>query len=433
MKRSVVLVTVLLLSVALGIAEPTDAASSTPAAPAAAPSPAAPAALPAAAPAASSMASYESPHYLISSELGQDRAQALGAEFEALYGLFGGTFRFDSSALPGKLKVKEFKDKAGFDAYLQNAAGQTKDDFVYLHYSLPERRELLLFSREGSGAIGHEAIGQEAGESLVHQAFVQYLKAFVNNPPLWMRDGFAVYFESAAWDPKAKILTFPENLAWLPTAKALLAKNAFLPLNKLLSLSPDESRSELDVVYPESWAFASFLVNSGDKAYNRLLWHSISCLRRDAKLEENQAAIAARAASWYVEADAQAAFSSYLSGRKTFADLVGDGVKSYGEKAYDAARVSFETAAKQDGASYLPPYYLGLIAYAAGDYSLAEFNYKSALEKGCESAVANYALGLNAYAQKKLEDAKKYLSAAKTSSPERYGQKVDELLKKIGN
>jgi hypothetical protein len=423
MKRSVVLVPVLLFSVALGFAEPTDAASSAPTAPAASPAPALAAAAPSAAPASSSMASYESPHYLISSELGQDRAQALGAEFEALFGLFGGTFRFESSALPGKLKVKEFKDKAGFDSYLQNAAGQTKDDFVYLHYSLPERRELLLFSKEGS----------DAGQSLVHQAFVQYLKAFVSNPPLWMRDGFAVYFESAAWDPKAKTLSLPENLAWLPTAKALLAKNAFLPVNQLLSLTPEKSRSQLDVVYPESWAFASFLLNSGDKAYNRLLWDSISCLRRDAKLEENQAAIADRAASWYVEADAQAAFSSYLSGRKTFADLVGEGVKSYGDKAYDAARVSFEAAAKQDEASYLPPYYLGLIAYAAGDYSLAEFNYKSALEKGCESAVANYALGLNAYAQKKTEDAKKYLASAKASSPERYGQKVDELLKKMGN
>jgi hypothetical protein len=368
-------------------------------------------------------ASYESPHYIVSSELGQARAEALGAEFESLFGLFGGIFRFDSTALQGKLKVRELKDKAGFDAYLQGAAGQTKDDFVYLHFSMPERRELVLFPREGA----------EASASLVHQAFVQYLKAFVSNPPLWMRDGFAVYFESAVWDPKTRTVSLPENLAWLPTAKALLAKNAFLPLGKLLGLSQDGARAELDVVYPESWAFASFLVNSGDKAYNRLLWDSISCLRRDAKLEENLAAIAARASSWYVEAEAQAAFSSYLSGRKTFSDLVGEGLKSYGEKAYEAARLSFEAAARQDPSSYLPPYYLGLIAYAVSDYSLAEFDYKSALEKGCEPAVANYALGLNAYAQKKPEDAKKYLSAAKAGSPERYGQKVDELLKKIGN
>jgi hypothetical protein len=417
MKRSMALVFVLLLSVALGFAEPADAASST-IAPAAASSPVAVPAAP-----SSAAASYESPHYLVSSELGQDRAEALGAEFEALYGLFGGIFRFDSSALQGKLKVRELKDKPGFDAYLQAAAGQTKDDFVYLHYGMPERRELVLFPREGA----------EAGASLVHQAFVQYLKAFVGNPPLWMRDGFAVYFESAVWDPKTRTLSLPENLAWLPTAKALLAKNAFLPLGKLLGLSQDEARAELDVVYPESWAFASFLVNTGDKAYNRLLWDSISCLRRDAKLEENQAAIAARAASWYVEAEAQTAFFSYLSGRKTFSDLVGEGLKSYGEKAYEPARLSFEAAARQDSSSYIPPYYLGLIAYAAGDYSLAEFDYKSALEKGCESAVANYALGLNAYAQKRLEDAKKYLAAAKAGSPERYGQKVDELLKKLGN
>lgn len=433
MKRRYVVLIALLISAALCSAQdlPTapsaDPAATAPASGTAVSAPAqtvpatgtAPAA--SAQPAADSAASLESAHYIVSSELGQARAAGLSEEFEALFKLFSETFRFDPSTLQAKLKVREFATKDAFDAYLQKAAGQKKDDFVYVYYSVPERCELLIYPKEGP----------EAAASLVHQAFVQYLKSFVDNPPLWMRDGFAVYFESAVWDSSSRVLSFPENLAWLPSVKSLLAKKALLPVSRMLELTPDESRSSINVVYPESWAFASFLMNTTDKAYSRLLWDSISALRRDASLTENQAAIAARTSSWYVPAEADAAFTSYLGSRKTFSDFIAEGAKSYTDKAYDAARSSFEAAAKINTASYIPPYYLGLVAYSTGDHSLADFYYRAALEKGCDPAVAAYALGLNAFAAEKYDEAKKYLLDAKSRSPERYGPKVDGLLARM--
>lgn len=399
-----------------------NAAAST-AAPAAAPAESAPAA-PAMSAAASrpEMAMSESARYVVYSESGAARAADLDARLEALFGLYNGLFHFDPAALGAKLHVREFADKAGFDAYLNQVAGQTKDDFVYLHYTSLERSELLLFAKEG-----------EAGEaSLAHQAFVQYLKAFVKNPPVWMRDGFAVYFESARWDAASESISFPENLAWLETVKALQAKGGLLPLAKLLVMGQEDSRSSLDVFYPEAWAFASFLVNDKDKACNRLLWDSISTLKRDASLADNQVAVSNLVASWYGVEAAQDAFSSYLSGRKTFADLLSDGVTAYNAKTYDAAKAAFEAAAALDAGSYVPPYYLGLIAYNAGDYSLAEYNYRTALRLGCDPATTNYALGVNAFAQNRSDDAKTYLLAAKSADSARYGAKADELLKRLG-
>lgn len=368
------------------------------------------------------MAMSESGRYVVYSELGAARAADLDARLEALFGLYNGLFHFDTAGLPAKLHVREFADKAGFDAYLNQVAGQTKEDFVYLHYSNLERSELLLFAKEGA-----------AGEaSLAHQAFVQYLKAFVKNPPIWMRDGFAVYFESARWNAEAKAMDFPENLAWLETAKAIQAKGGLISLAKFLSLGQEDSRSSLDVFYPEAWAFASFLVNSKDRAYNRLLWDSITALAPDATLADNQAAVGTLVASWYGTDAAQAAFNTYLSGRKTFADLLSDGVAAYNAKTYDAAKAAFEAAARLDATSYVPSYYLGLIAYNAGDYSLAEFNYRTALKLGCDPATTNYALGVNAFAQNRTEEAKTYLVAAKTADTARYGAKADELLKRLG-
>ena len=400
------------------------AAGAQTAAPAAAPaesSPAAAAATPVAAP-RPEMALSESARYVVYSEGGAARAADLDARLEALFGLYNGLFHFDPAILGAKLHVREFSDKAGFDAYLNQVAGQTKDDFVYLHYTSLERSELLLFTKDG-----------ESGEaSLAHQAFVQYLKAFVKNPPVWMRDGFAVYFESARWDAASRTMAFPENLSWLETAKALQAKGSLLPLEKLLAMGQEDSRASLDVFYPEAWAFASFLVNAKDKAYNRLLWDSISTLKRDAALADNQAAVGNLVASWYGVDAAQSAFTAYLSGRKTFGDLLTDGVAAYNAKTYDAAKADFEAAAALDATSYVPPYYLGLIAYGAGDYSLAEYSYRTALKLGCDPATTNYALGVNAFAQNRMDEAKTYLSAAKTADTARYGAKADELLKRLG-
>jgi Flp pilus assembly protein TadD, contains TPR repeats len=363
----------------------------------------------------------ESEHYIVVSERGRDRAAALSRQLEALFARYDGLFRYDASALTAKLNVREFAAKAGFDAYLAQVVGQTKDDFVYLHYETPGRSELLVFPKAEP----------DFSASLAHQGFVQFLKAFVSNPPLWIREGAAIYFESAVWDDKAGKLDLPENLAWLESVKSLKERKLLMSVDKLLSIGQDEARSELDVFYPQSWAFVSFLINSGDKSYNRLLWDSLAALKKDASLDENQAAVAKIASTWYGMEAIEESFAAYLADRKTFPELVSLGVSKYADKAWDEARAAFEKAQSLNAASYVPDYYLGLIAYAQNQLDSADSHYRQALALGCESATANYALGVNAYAQNRLEDAKKYLQAAKSAAPDRYGEKADALLARI--
>jgi hypothetical protein len=443
MKKLSLLVLTALLTVSFAAAQTAaanDAATATPAAdataPVVAPATAAPATAPDAAPAATAAPSdataavaapatfgqVESDHYVVLSELGQDRAAALSRQLEALFGLYDGFFRYDAAGLKAKLNVREFADKAGFDIYMTQIVGQTKDDFVYLHYASPERSELLLFPKAEP----------DYSASLAHQGFVQFLKAFIPNPPLWIREGVAVSFESAVWDDKAGKLSYPENLAWLETVKSLKERNLLMGLDKLLSIEQDEARADLDVFYPQAWAFTSFLLNSQDKSYNRLLWDSVAALRKDASLEDNEAAVAKIVDTWYGKDAVENAFGAYLADRKTFPELVALGVRKYADKAWDEASAAFAQAQAMNAASYVPDYYLGLIAYAQNQFDVADGHYKQALALGCDPAITNYALGVNAYAQNRLDDAKGFLQIAKTSSPDRYGDKVDSLIAKIG-
>ncbi|MDP3179412.1 MAG: hypothetical protein Q8M76_15995, partial [Spirochaetaceae bacterium] len=249
-------------------------------------------------------------HYSVMSELGQERADSLSLQLEAYFELYNAVFRFDPAEMKAKLNVREFAEKVGFDSYLGQVVGQTKDDFVYLHYPSPERSELLVFAKDDP----------DFSASLAHQGFVQFVKAFVPNPPLWMREGLAVCFESAVWYDATGTVEFPENLAWLETVKALKERNLLMPLDRLLEIGQEEARSELDIFYPQAWAFASFLMNSGDKSYNRLLWDAIKALQADATLEDNQAQVYRIVDTWYGIGLAERDFASYLDERKTFSE-----------------------------------------------------------------------------------------------------------------
>ena len=316
-------------------ATPGASASSTPIAPApvaptsaTAPTPAAattaPLASPPAAPASTTGSSVspppstpaqEGPHYLVTSALGPERGAKLLAKLETLFGIYNKVFRFDESRLPGKLLVREFSSKADFDSYLLKISGETRSDFVYVHYANPQKRELLLFDKSEP----------DYDTSLAHQAFVQFIKAYIDEPPLWMLDGFAILFEDLHFAEGTANPIARENLAWLPTVKALLAKGALMPLDKFLVASPDDVKANLDVFYPESWAFVSFLVNDREGDYTRLLWETVATLEPQASLDDNQSAFAKRLADWYGTSQTRTAFETYIQSRLTYPELLSSG------------------------------------------------------------------------------------------------------------
>jgi hypothetical protein len=83
---------------------------------------------------------------------------------------------------------------------------------VYIHYRREERRELVL----NYGAAGTELLPR----ALPYQAFIQYLRAFVPQPPSWIQKGFAIYFSGLSFSAGGEI-DYRENLSWLDQARAV--------------------------------------------------------------------------------------------------------------------------------------------------------------------------------------------------------------------
>ena len=372
----------------------------------------------------SSFAEYETEHFRVLSEVGDAHAEETAEKLEALLYLFNDYFHFDLDELPVRLRARIFSDKNRYDTYLQRVIDQTREDFVYLHYTDLAKSELVGFAMDDD----------TFDISLKHQGFIQFLRAFVPNPPLWMREGFAVFFEEVEFNTDLGIAVYRENLAWLETLQAAVDGTSSLrpiPLDDMLEMDVSTARDRIESFYPQAWGMVSFLLNSDNRDYNRIIWDSISALDPEASLAENSQSAYDAAFAWEEERLLIEAFGSYIAERRSFRTLVQDGIDQYAGGDLGVAEESFVTALKLREDNFIPSYYMGLINYDRKNYSLSDFYYKEALAKGATEALTYYALGVNAYADNRFEDAVSYLEETIRLDPLSYEDKAGQLLERI--
>ncbi len=366
---------------------------------------------------------YDSAHYQVTSEVSKDYSQAVSERLEALLGLYNTYFHFDLASLPVKLKVQIFSGKDRYDAYLQRVISETRDNYLYLHYGDLQKSEL----------VGYYVAGQDLSPAAIHQSFIQYLRAFIPDPPLWLREGFAVFFEATSYDANFNAASYKENLSWLDSLKQIISGQSTempLTLDQLLNIDLSTAKKDIDVFYPEAWGVVSYLVNTDNKSSNRILWDAIGALKPSATLEQNDKA-AAEAFTWTPSDKLEADFLTYVDARKSFRGLVEEGMNLYASNDMNKAEEDFIKALNLREDNYVPYYYLGLINYGKRNYQLSDYYYKQALDKGASKALSYYALGVNAYADNRFSDATKYLNQTAQLDTGDLKQKAQDLLKRI--
>jgi tetratricopeptide (TPR) repeat protein len=385
----------------------------------------------------SEMAQVRSQYYEVSSDGGGADADLLARELESRFKLYNTFFHFNPQSLGGeRLKVRAYKSQQAYDTYISERLDKTYPGAVYLHYNQPDRRELVI--HRGS---------PEESRILPHQAFVQYLRAFIPYPPAWFREGFAIYFSTLKFDPgsnapnaggiKAKTapvatnggLVYEENLDWLESVKSL--GNKVPPIESTLQV-PDDPHRGLPLNFQGvSWALASFLKDSGKGDYLRILFECFMILDSTASAQHNTEAVLNHIKSWVDLATMDKDYKAYLNSRKTFTELITDGQKAYTAKNTAAAETAFLEALKQKSTHYAPYYYLGLLAYDRKNYEEADQYYRSAQQYGADAAQVSYALGINAASAGHYAEAITFLEQAKAANPTQYNEQVDNLIKRL--
>ena len=368
-------------------------------------------------------AEVQSTHYRVHSEIGRDHARETADHLEALLNLYNQQFRYPVDELAAPLRVRVFATKARYDAYLRRVIDETRDGFVYLHYEDPAKSEL----------VGYYTDERSLNQSFIHQSFVQYFRTFVPHPPLWLREGFAVYFEAAEYDPEFATAMYRENLAWLDTLKEMMAGASdrdILSLEEILSLNADSARGRLESFYPQAWGMVSFLMNAESAEVNRIMWDSLSALEAENTLQENIDAVYREAFRWVDRETLVDEFAMYVNERRSFRGWVSYGVEQYDQDVLDDAESAFVQAVKLREDNYVPYYYLGLINYERRNYGLADFYFRSAMDRGADEAITFYALGVNAYADNRFDEATTFLEMSVNVDPS-YRERAEDLLIRI--
>ncbi|MDR1900460.1 MAG: hypothetical protein LBQ55_10660 [Treponema sp.] len=360
-------------------------------------------------------------HYEVTADMGD--GETLSKELEGRFAVYHRLFRFDPARAALPLRVRSFRDREAYDRYISARLGGPRPGAVYLHYNQAERRELVI-NRGGA----------DEWRTLPYQVFIQYLRAFIPNPPSWMREGFAIYFSTLAFSEAGEI-TYEENLSWLETVKnagavspeAIMLADKRVPgggLGGSLGVGQGNFQSL-------SWSLVSFFLNSGMRDYFRAVTESFMVLSPAAAAEENSEAVMARISLFVGMEDLERDYRNYIASRKTFAELIGEGQRAYAGGDLPAAELAFLEALAQKPAHHAPYYYLGLLSYEEGNYDMAESYYLSAADYGADRALVFYALGVNAASAGRKKEAVDYLRQAAAASPDRYREKAESLIAKL--
>lgn len=354
-------------------------------------------------------------YYHVYSEKGSNEALALAKEMDTRFVVYNRLFRFSTTTLTQPLVVRSFADKTAYDDYISAKLGTTRAGAVYLHYNnRPELNELVVLENS-----------EEAKQFFPHQAFIQFLRAFIPNPPSWLQEGLAIYFTTLGYDRTTGEVTYEENLAWLDTVKGW-GKSA--PSLESIIMSDIQNPVASPQIQGASWALISFLLNTDNEEFRRSLYEIFMVLSPSESREGNSRLALKRITPWIDIDQFTGEYTQYLADRKTFVELIDLGRQAYAAKDSAKAEVLFLSAMNLQPTHYAPHYYLGLLSYEQKKYDMAENYYRSALVYGADEALVNYALGLNAGAAGRKADAVRYLEKAAAAAPERYKAKVQDLL-----
>jgi hypothetical protein len=354
-------------------------------------------------------------YYQVFSQLGGGDADTLARELDMRFNEYNRLFHFDPRRLHIPLRARIFADKAAYDSYVSSRLGRTRDGAVYLHYTQPEQRELVVLRGSPDEAV-----------MIAHQSFIQFFRAFVSSPPAWMREGFSIYFNTLGFDTQTQGLTYRENLTWLDTVKNL--GTAAPPLESIFLA---DIRGSPDHFQGLSWALVSFFLNSGNMDYFRTLVESFMVLSDSAPAASNAEAVFNHITRW-IEAEVLGNdFRAYLAGRKTLAEYIDAGQEAHAAGDREGAETNFLMARDLRPAHFAPYYYLGLLAYEGKAYDQAESFYRAALQYGADQALIQYARGINAASAGRPTDAINLLEEAATASPERYGDRAAGIISQL--
>jgi tetratricopeptide (TPR) repeat protein len=276
---------------------------------------------------------------------------------------------------------------------------QEFDQFKPLYQGKPA--ELAGYFQPGDD-VNYIAIPLEPGEPL-YSVFHEYVHLFVKdnlpNAPLWLNEGLAEFYSTAAIGSGEATIGAP-----IASYVRLLRASELLPLKTLFSVNSDSAhyheRDKRGIFYAESWALVHYLMSANNGERQPQVGRYLSLTAAGVSVE------AAFNMAFQTDfATIEKELTDYLR-RGTFpTQRVGIGRND----SYGAIQTELLSEAEAD-------YYLGDLLLHIGQPTNAEKYFVTALSLDQNLILAHAALGMLRVRQGKLAEALRYLQRAAPTS-----------------
>lgn len=347
---------------------------------------------------------HTSDHYEIRSEISIDLSRRVALHLERIHTEFQRLLPFESPPGPRpRHRVRILETRERYDEYNRRVHGieKARDSFLYQHYGLGDaRNETVAFRIPDPPLL----------ERLQHESFHQYFRSFIDEPPQWLNEGLAEYFE--AWTPAGIALNSGQLRRWREPIRKLdpLGKTgelSYVSLPDLVRASKDEWMAKERVTYAESWALCYFLLESGDETDRKILSDYLQALRPKATREWNNNE------GWkcaFAEVDLADLESRFLEHTDRLR-LPGHGSFQEGLRLLEEEKPADAVEAFSNAILEMPSYdryfyYRGAACFSSGRFSEAETDLQTALRLFPEYSSAHFLLGKTLFRLGRLPEAR---------------------------
>jgi hypothetical protein len=205
-------------------------------------------------PSGSILRTYETPYYMLYTDLGQEEAREADLRMTRMFEEYQRRTAGFAGKVQGKFPFYLYRNEKDYLA----AGGVNGSAGVYIE-SVAGKKLMAIAGQKTSAYTWHV---------VQHEGFHQFIAATIHNDiPIWVNEGLAEYFGESLWTGDGFVPGLAP-MSRVAEVKGALKTGQFKQFSKLMTMSDEEWGSKLEYSnYTQAWAMVHFLAHADNGKY----------------------------------------------------------------------------------------------------------------------------------------------------------------------
>lgn len=198
----------------------------------------------------------ESEHYIVKTNTNKAAAKNIAAAMERFHATLTKLFKPEEKERP-KVGIFVFDQEEELRAFLRQFNIEISKNAIGLFIPLPEGKGLICCYRRAGEEFGTLSV-------LFHEGSHQFVHRVLDleNTPVWLDEGIAVYFESSRFEDNKFKTTVPRTR--FMALRNAIKNSELMSFNEFFAVEPKDFHA---LCYSQAWGVVYFFINANNGAY----------------------------------------------------------------------------------------------------------------------------------------------------------------------